>query len=116
MPQKSGLDLLEWVRDNRMDVVSVFLTGHDRFEYCKRALELGGLEYVLKPAKFSVLEKAILHAVAKVREQRKEQQSIRHGKSWDSNAAEIQGLFWARVLSESIPPTEKALRAEARPL
>lgn len=114
MPQKSGLDLLEWVRDNRMDVVSVFLTGHDRFEYCKRALELGGLEYVLKPAKFSVLEKAILHAVAKVREQRKEQQSIRHGKSWDSNAAEIQGLFWARVLSESIPPTEKALRAEAR--
>lgn len=113
MPQKSGLDLLEWIRSNNMKIVSVFLTGYDSFEYCSRAMELGGLEYVLKPAKFSVLEKAIRHAVQKVQERIKEERYIHYGENWVSNATAIQSLFWTNVINESITPNQKAIQSAA---
>lgn len=114
MPQKSGLDLLEWMRSRGMDTVSIFLTGYDDFSYCKRALELGGLEYVLKPAKFNVLEKAILHAVQKVQSRREENLYIEYGESWLNNATAIRSQFWTEVTNESIQPTERAVLLAAK--
>lgn len=109
--QESGLELLEWLQSRGMDVVSIFLTGYDNFEYCKRALELGSLEYILKPAKFSVLEKGIRHGVEKVKERLKASQYRAYGESWLNNTAAIQMQFWSEVLNGSIQASEKGVLA-----
>lgn len=111
--QESGLALLEWLQGKGMDVVSIFLTGYDNFEYCKRALELGGLEYILKPAKFSVLERGIRHGVEKVKEHQKAIQYMAYGENWLNNTPAIQMQFWSEVLNGSIHASEKGILAAA---
>lgn len=41
MPGESGLQLLEWVRNEQMDIACIFLTAHADFTYAKTANEVG---------------------------------------------------------------------------
>lgn len=49
MEEENGLDLLRWVNDYSPDTKTVFLSCHDRFRYVQQALQLGAVNYVLKP-------------------------------------------------------------------
>lgn len=64
MPGGNGLELLQWVRDEGYSTITIFLTGYANFEYARRALTLGSMDYILKPVSFkalrTVIEKAVL--------------------------------------------------------
>lgn len=49
MEEENGLDLLRWVNDYSPDTKTVFLSCHDRFLYAQQALQLGAVNYILKP-------------------------------------------------------------------
>jgi two-component system response regulator YesN len=49
MPFLNGLELIERLNEVWSDCVVIVVTGHDEFEYAKKALELRVFEYVLKP-------------------------------------------------------------------
>ena len=49
MPKGSGLRLVEWVREQKFDIIPIFFTSHAVFDYAKQALSLGVTEYLLKP-------------------------------------------------------------------
>ena len=55
MPGGSGLELLEWVRDNQMEVVTLFCTGFANFNYAQKAVELHSFDYFLKPIAYPAL-------------------------------------------------------------
>lgn len=63
MPQGSGLELLEWVRERRMNIDCIFLSSYANFAYAQKALELSSREYLLKPISNEALEKALKRVV-----------------------------------------------------
>jgi len=48
MPEMDGLKLLEELRKNKIHTNVIILSCHDEFEYVRKAMQLGALDYVLK--------------------------------------------------------------------
>lgn len=46
MPKMSGLDIAKYIRQNKLDIVIIFLTGHD--EYVYSSFEFSPLRYIRK--------------------------------------------------------------------
>lgn len=56
MPQLDGLELLKALKNSDPDMMVAMLTGYDEFEYARKALQLGALDYLLKPADLDELQ------------------------------------------------------------
>lgn len=67
MPGESGLDLVEWameyVRFSGMPMVCIMLTCHPEYEFLRKAMQLGCLDYLLKPVDVEELEAVLKKAV-----------------------------------------------------
>lgn len=63
MQDENGLDLVKWVRQNYPKTVCILLTGHAKFEYAKRAINVGAFRYLLKPVPSEELEDTINTAI-----------------------------------------------------
>ncbi len=61
MPQGSGLELLEWVRNKEIPVECIFLSSYAYFAYAQKAINLKSREYMLKPVSNRELEEAGKH-------------------------------------------------------
>lgn len=59
MPKKNGLEVLQDIRSNRLDVKILILTVHNEIEYLLKAMDIGVDGYILKESEFSELKKAI---------------------------------------------------------
>lgn len=64
MPVMGGLEMLEKILEEGINVQAILLTGYSEFEYARRALKLQVVEYVLKPLEvegfLEVLQREIL--------------------------------------------------------
>lgn len=49
MPFMDGMELIEQVRLHRMNLSIVIFSGHNEFEYAKKAMKAGVYDYILKP-------------------------------------------------------------------
>lgn len=49
MPGMDGLELLKYLRDTHMKVVTVIISGYSNFEYAQKAIKYGVSDYLLKP-------------------------------------------------------------------
>ena len=62
MPIMNGLDFIAALRKEQPDALAVVVTGYDEFEFARKALRLGVLDYILKPimedAFFDLLRRA----------------------------------------------------------
>lgn len=72
MPGMTGLDLLRTVREHDLDVPVVLMTADPRIETAAQAVELGALQYLVKPVPVDTLFKAMeratkLHLMAKMK-------------------------------------------------
>lgn len=65
MPVMSGIELARWVHEKYPRIRMIFLSGHEEFEYVKKAMEYKACNYLLKPAK---IEK-IIEVVSEVRDE-----------------------------------------------
>lgn len=59
MPLMNGLQVLQYIRENRRKVKVLILTIHNEVEYLMKAVEIGVDGYVLKDSDSTVLKKAI---------------------------------------------------------
>lgn len=59
MPGENGLSLFRWAKKRNEQLECLFLTSHAEFEFAKEAMNLGGFGYILQPAPYSVIERAI---------------------------------------------------------
>ncbi len=90
MPQGSGLELYEWVREQYPQTECIFLTCHADFQYAKKALQLGSFEYLLKPVPHDELKLVMTKLIEKIRKERE-------------SATMVTERFWQDVLSQAIP-------------
>lgn len=49
MPKKDGLTLIQELRENKIPLKVVILSGYGTFEYAQKAIKYGVTEYLLKP-------------------------------------------------------------------
>jgi EAL domain-containing protein (putative c-di-GMP-specific phosphodiesterase class I) len=62
MPGMSGVELLRSVREHDLDVPVVLMTGDPQLQTATEAVELGALQYLVKPVPLEVLFKAVERA------------------------------------------------------
>lgn len=116
MPQGSGLELLKWVRDRRLNTVTIFLTNHADFKYAKEALRLGSLDYLLKPVLKADLENAIRNA-QHVIDRNNEMNRISHiHQLWMKHQSLMIERFWFDLINHTIPSTPSAIREQIEQL
>lgn len=49
MPEMSGLELMQKLRDQKLSTEIVIISGYGQFEYAQKAIQLGASGYLLKP-------------------------------------------------------------------
>lgn len=98
MPQGSGLDLLEWMREQGMDTPAIFLTSYANFDYARRALALESLEYYLKPVEYGQLEEGLARAVEKATARKQAKRYQQQSELWEHNRGNLQEHFWRQVI------------------
>lgn len=80
MPGGSGFQLTEWVRNRKLDIEVIFLTGHAKFSYATDAIRLEVKDYLLKPVKEEDLKNAILRVLSKQSDTMTNQYSVENSK------------------------------------
>ena len=68
MPPRSGLELLNMIRERKMETRCIFLSAHAEFIYAQEAIRLGGFDYILQPAPYSEIEEAVARALQDIKE------------------------------------------------
>lgn len=49
MPFMNGLELIEKLREESINMAVILVTGYNEFEYARKAVKLGAVDYILKP-------------------------------------------------------------------
>lgn len=62
MPKKNGIEVLEEIKQKKIDVKVLILTVHNEIEYLMKAIDIGVNGYILKDSESTELKRAI-HAV-----------------------------------------------------
>lgn len=109
MPQETGLDLLEWIRKEGLEVQAIFLTSYARFDYAQRAIKLESLEYILKPVDYIQLDKAVSLAVKRVLDSRQNEVLKESSRYWEQNRQNVAEYFWTGLLTGTSASDEEAL-------
>lgn len=89
MPEMTGLELLERVRnEKKSDVSFIFLTGYDSFDYAREAIRYHALDYLLKPIRREELL-TVLHRAKDVQEaiEEKKERSYTSDSARNENTA-----------------------------
>ncbi|WP_123039612.1 response regulator transcription factor [Cohnella candidum] len=110
MPQESGLNLLAWVREHHPATESIFLTCHADFSFAQQAIQLGSLDYLLKPIPPEELESVIRKAVRQISAKHEIKQE---SESWRKHHPLFIERFWTDIFRRSIPSNPAAIKAAA---
>ncbi len=77
MPGMTGTELARIIREEGYGCKIVFLTGYDRFEYAKTAIQVGAEDYLLKPFQVEEVEQLVSRILEKIRQERRSQEDAR---------------------------------------
>lgn len=109
MPRETGFDLLEWLRQEKMEMQIIFLTSYANFEYAQRAIQFNVQEYILKPVNYEQLEAAIMRAVAGATSKKQSRLWKENNGYWEQNRQNIVEHFWRGILSGDIESEAQTL-------
>ncbi|MFC5449846.1 response regulator transcription factor [Paenibacillus aestuarii] len=102
MPMGNGIELLEWINERGLAIRTLLLTCHTEFEYAKKAVQLGTLDYLVKPIRYEDLASIMEKVVARMSEDRQKEaflQMLRANyDSWLRHQPLVIERFWTDVL------------------
>jgi len=76
MPNLSGIEMLEIIRNKQMLVEVIFISAHSNFNYAREAIRHGAFEYLLKPIREDVLLESVERCAKKIRDFREKTKSF----------------------------------------
>lgn len=82
MPGESGIELVRWVREQKLEVEVIFLTCHADFEFAQEAIRLRCKNYILVPADYEVVAQNVYEVVLSIRKSREERRQQQYGQLW----------------------------------
>jgi len=77
MPHMDGLTLIEKINDTGRDVQMIILSGHDNFEYARKAIHLKANNYLLKPCTVEEILQAVLRAKNLAADEQNKKETLR---------------------------------------
>lgn len=101
MPHGTGLDLLAWIRDNKINVQVLFLTNYADFSYAQKALKLQSFDYFLKPIDIVKLTEVLKEAITKVHIENQVSEYASMAQLYQHNVDKIYEHFWQFYLCKS---------------
>ncbi len=110
MPGESGLELLKWMNECQLQVVAIILTCHADFEYSRRALQLGSLDYILKPVAYEEVEAALKRAIEKVQQLERQKDVDIREKLLIKSREHLVGKIWNDILTGELLLSEKLMK------
>lgn len=114
MPQGSGLDLLNWFREEKLSGEFLLLTCHERFDYATDAVKLHAAEYLLKPLDVKIMEAAIKKLVIKIHEERQLVENSEYGKWVKQNKRQLQIGIFDMLLTGKMNSNQEEIEREIR--
>jgi two-component system response regulator YesN len=86
MPLMDGLELVRQAKDAGLQFEFILLSGFNDFAYAQQGIQLGAVDFTLKPCRPEAILKSVLEAKSIVEKKQKEQKSINQLKyTWDQN-------------------------------
>ena len=67
MPFMNGLELIEKLREESINMAVILVTGYNEFEYARKAIKLGAVDYILKPFDQDELMVPLLNTKEKIK-------------------------------------------------
>jgi len=113
MPQGTGLELLQWVRQHSPVTETIFLTCHADFQYAKQAIQLGSLDYLLKPIPPNELKDSVKKAIRKLDRESYLNEFSQYGRYWVQHQPLIVERFWLDILNQLIPGDAERIKKAA---
>ncbi|MCJ7843197.1 response regulator [Lederbergia sp. NSJ-179] len=89
MPGMDGLKLVQKVKGMDPKIKCILLTVHDTFDYAKKGIQLGVVDYLLKPIKKEALYKVMDHTIDDIK---KNKQDMAEKEVWAINHLLLQPL------------------------
>lgn len=80
MPGESGLDLVQWVREQKMDMECIIISSHANFDYAKRAMSMSSFQYLLFPCPYEEIESVLAQAIERLKNRREESELTKYGE------------------------------------
>ncbi|WP_196809812.1 response regulator transcription factor [Butyrivibrio sp. MB2005] len=74
MPQGSGLELFEWVKLHYPATECIYVTCHPEYDYMRKAMLLGSVDYILKPIDYSELDEILTKLVERLQSEREKEE------------------------------------------
>ncbi|MCG6794021.1 response regulator [Geobacillus thermoleovorans] len=113
MPGMDGLEVIENILSMAPDTICIVFSGFNEFEYVKKALKLGVVDYLEKPITIPMIEEAIKRTIEKI-EHRQNVSMIQ--SKWNDMRAELleKATFDLLMLGkEAIPKWRESFGEEA---
>ena len=115
MPQKSGLDLAEYVHEKSPDTPVILITGYSDFAYAQSAIQHRVFDYLLKPVEAEKLVSCVARARKTQELQEKHQRLYQTFQEYFNQNIRlvkkqyIEGLLFHRATGESLQDQQEAL-------
>lgn len=101
MPYMDGLELASYIYQNYPDTKVVILSGHDEFEYARRALEFRVKEYILKPVTSMELKEVLRKVKISLEEEAEQRAHIEKIQfEYKKNIPALRERFLRRLIEE----------------
>jgi two-component system, response regulator YesN len=68
MPKVDGLTLMENIHNSYPNILIIVISGYSEFEYARKAISFSAFDYILKPIEEAELERILVKAVQKLKE------------------------------------------------
>lgn len=113
LPDGSGLDLAQWIREERLDTACIFMSSRADFSSVQQAMELGGKGFLLKPLESGKLREIF----EKVIRERREYQNMRAKiRVYEANERRIARDFWKDLFYENTSSEREAIEHQIEKL
>lgn len=113
MPFMDGLELARLVKKIQPWIRIIILSGHDEFEYAKKAISIGVEEYILKPFSSEDLLSSLTKVAQKIDAEKIQLDDLKHLKmQLESNITADREKFLTRLVLGNIS-TEEAVQCAA---
>lgn len=89
MPNGSGLQLLEWLREQRHEINCIFVTCHPEFDYMRKAIQLKCYDYILKPINYEEFSRVLSELVRKM-------------EARESGSENVEAVNWGGITDTAI--------------
>jgi two-component system, response regulator YesN len=107
MPFMDGLQLSKIVRERMPWVKIIILSGHDEFEYARKAISLGVTDYLLKPVTVQKLQSVLQNLTTQLDRERNEQDNLRKLQGQvEENRVMLRERLLFKLVVGAISPTE----------